>query len=258
MHSFALTPRFVVLVEYPLVADPLSLLAGRPILDSYHWRPRRGTRFTVVERATGRVVTRTVTEAFFCYHQVNAFEDGDALVVDLPAMPGEQGLRQFLLAELRGSSARTPAGELRRYRVPLDGGPVTYRLLTTTVLEFPRIAYEQVAGLPYRVVFGVGTQESRTTSFADRLVKVDVETGTTSTWSRPGCWPGEPVPVSPPGVPGVTAAEDAGVVLSVVLDTVARRSFLLVLDAASFTEVARATLPHAVPLGFHGQWFGAA
>ncbi len=255
MHSFAMTPRFVVLVEYPLVADPVSLLAGRPIIDSYHWRPRRGTRFTVVERATGEVVVRTRSEAFFCYHQVNAFEDGDALVVDLPAMPGEQGLRQFLLAELLGSGARTPAGELRRYRVPLDGGAVSYRLLAAAPLEFPRIAYEQVSGRPYRWVFGVGAAQSRTTTFGDRLVKVDVETGTVLTWRAPGCWPGEPIPVSPPSNGGPAPAEDEGVLFSVVLDAERRRSFLLVLEATSFRELSRIWLPHAVPLGFHGQWF---
>jgi len=253
MHSFAMTPRFVVLVEYPLVADPLALLMGRTILDSYQWRPLRGTRFTVVERATGAVVSRTRTEAFFCFHQVNAFEDGDDLVVDLPVMPGEQGLKQFLLAELMSTSARTPAGELRRYRVPTGGGPITYRLLSTAPVEFPRIAYEQVSGQPYRYVFGVGTLESRTTSFGDRLVKIDVETGAVRTWSEPGCFPGEPIPVAPPGPPA--PREDDGVLLSLVLDGVARRSFLLVLDAGTLTELARVPLPHPVPHGFHGQWF---
>ena len=43
--------------------------------------------------------------------------------------------------------------------------------------------------------------------------------------------------------------------LSLVLDARARRSFLLVLDAATFVEVARAEVPHAAPLGFHGQWY---
>ncbi len=258
MHSFVLTPRFVVLVEYPLVADPLALLAGRTILDSYRWRPERGTRFTVVDRSTGAVRSRTRTEAFFCHHQVNAFEDGDDLVVDLPAMPGEQGLRQFLLAEMLGSTARTPAGELRRYRVPVDGGPITYWLVSTAPVEFPRIAYEQVSGQPYRYVFGTGTRESRTTSFADRLVKIDVETGVARTWAEPGCFPGEPIPVAgpTPTTPSpTTAIEDDGVLLAVVLDGRARASFLLVLAADTLTELARVPMPHPVPLGFHGQWF---
>ena len=49
--------------------------------------------------------------------------------------------------------------------------------------------------------------------------------------------------------------EDDGVVLSVVLDTNAGRSFLLVLDAGSFEEIARAEAPHHIPFGFHGQYF---
>ena len=43
--------------------------------------------------------------------------------------------------------------------------------------------------------------------------------------------------------------------LSVVLDTRRRRSFLLVLDARSFTEIARAEVPHHIPYGFHGELF---
>ena len=49
-------------------------------------------------------------------------------------------------------------------------------------------------------------------------------------------------------------AEDGGVVLSVVLDATAGRSFLLVLDAGSFEELARADAPHHIPFGFHGQY----
>jgi beta,beta-carotene 9',10'-dioxygenase len=51
--------------------------------------------------------------------------------------------------------------------------------------------------------------------------------------------------------------EDAGVVLSVVLDAAAGRSFLLILDARSFEELARAEAPHHIPFGFHGQFLRA-
>ena len=57
--------------------------------------------------------------------------------------------------------------------------------------------------------------------------------------------------------PGATE-EDDGVVLSVVLDATAEppETFLLVLDARSFTELARATTPHPVPFGLHGAFVG--
>ena len=46
--------------------------------------------------------------------------------------------------------------------------------------------------------------------------------------------------------------------LSVVLDADAGRSGLLVLDAATFEEIARADVPHAIPFGFHGQFTSSA
>jgi len=50
-------------------------------------------------------------------------------------------------------------------------------------------------------------------------------------------------------------AEDDGVLLSLVLDAAAGRSFLLVLDARDLSELARASAPHPVPFGFHGEFF---
>ncbi|MFL5590598.1 MAG: carotenoid oxygenase family protein [Ktedonobacteraceae bacterium] len=60
--------------------------------------------------------------------------------------------------------------------------------------------------------------------------------------------PGEPVFVAAPDA----ISEDEGIVLSIVLDGRKGTSFLLVLDAASFTEIARAEVPHHIPFGFHG------
>ena len=78
--------------------------------------------------------------------------------------------------------------------------------------------------------------------------------GTRREWSSAGCYPGEPIFVREPG----TEAEDAGVILSVVLDSRSGRSFLLVLDAGSFEELARAEAPHHIPFGFHGEYLRGA
>lgn len=264
MHSFAMTERHVVLVEYPHRAYPLDLLAGRSFAESYRWQPGRGTRFTVVERSSGRVVRRAMTSALFCWHHVNAFEDdgdgagdGPALVLDMPVVPGEGVMQQFFFDRIHQGGAHAAAGELRRYRVPLGERPITYRLLSTAPLEFPRLA-ERVRGRPYRYAYGVGSAGSLTTGPTDRLVKIDVGTGAATVWSAPRCLPGEPVHVAAPATPGDGGGEqreDDGVLLSVVLDAAARRSFLLVLDAATLTELARVDAPHLIPLGFHGQYF---
>ncbi len=52
--------------------------------------------------------------------------------------------------------------------------------------------------------------------------------------------------------------EDGGVILSVVLDAAAGHSFLLVLDARTMEELARAEAPHHIPFGFHGQYMRGA
>jgi len=55
MHSFATTHRYVVLVEFPYVVNPLRIRFGnRTVAESYRWKPERGTRFVVIDRGDGR------------------------------------------------------------------------------------------------------------------------------------------------------------------------------------------------------------
>jgi plastocyanin len=80
MHSFAITERYAVLVEFPFVAVPIAIpLSGRPFIENYHWRPRRGTRFRVIELETGKLRGTYEGEPFFAFHHVNAFERDDKL-----------------------------------------------------------------------------------------------------------------------------------------------------------------------------------
>jgi carotenoid cleavage dioxygenase-like enzyme len=115
-------------------------------------------------------------------------------------------------------------------------------------IELPRIDYSRANARPYRVMYAAA---ARGDDWLDELVKFDVEARELQTWHEDGCYPGEPVFVGRPG----REREDDGVVLSVVFDGAENRSFLLVLDARSFTELARAQAPHHVPFSFHGQFF---
>src|ERR1700691_2768566 len=56
MHSFAITERYAVLVEFPLIVVPLSIpLSGRPFIENYRWHAERGTRFRVIDLESGRL-----------------------------------------------------------------------------------------------------------------------------------------------------------------------------------------------------------
>ncbi len=90
----------------------------------------------------------------------------------------------------------------------------------------------------------------------DSLLKLDLENPekgvTVSQWWRAGCQPGEPIFVACPSSAGGSGSKDDGVILSVVLDTANQNTFLLILDATKWQELARVALPVSIPIGFHG------
>src|SRR3954453_8759420 len=247
MHSFGMSERYLILAEYPLRVNPLKLaFSGKPFIQNYTWRPSEPAVFQVIDRETGRLRGSYETDAFFCFHHVNAYErdGGRELVVDLVAYDDPAIIDALYLGpeEPRGP---IPATELRRYVIDLETGAVGSETLASD-LELPRIDYGRRNTKPYRYLYASRSADA----WFDQLVKIDVSDRSETVWSAPGCHPGEPIFAREPG----TDDEDAGVVLSVVLDAAAGKSSMVVLDARSFQELARAEAPHHIPFGFHGQF----
>lgn len=250
MHSFGLTERWFVLAEFPLVVNPARLaLRGRPYIENYRWKPERGTRFTLVDRASGRVGGRWSAEPCFAFHHVNAYERDGEVVVDLVAFPDARIIDELYLDRLR-EAAPIEGATLRRFVLAPGRDDASQETLSDAPLELPRINYARCNERAHRHVWAAATGDS---GWFDHLVKIDVEQRRTTTWAEPGTFPGEPVFVAAPDA----EAEDDGVLLSVVLDAASERSFLLVLDAADLRELARAEAPHHIPFGFHGQYAAA-
>ncbi len=247
MHSFGLSERWIVLAEFPFVVNPMRLAtSGRPYIENYRWKPELGTRFTLIDRATGESVGPFEAAPWFGFHHINAYDEGDEVVVDICVFEDAKVIEDFYLERLRaGKPIAEP--QVRRFRINPQSGAVGDERLVAQGFELPRINYGRCNERPYHYAWGVGNGES---GWLERIVKADLEHRETSTWSEPGCFPGEPVFVAAPGA----ADEDEGVLLSVVLDSEAGRSFLLVLDAHDLRELARAEAPHQIPFGFHGQF----
>jgi carotenoid cleavage dioxygenase-like enzyme len=249
MHSFGLTERFLVLAEFPLVVNPLALaLSGRPYIENYRWKPERGTRFTLVDRATGEALGGFRTDACFAFHHVNAYEDGEQVVVDVCTYPDAGIVEDLYLERLRAGKPIAHA-TLTRFRLRFTDRSVSSERLADGAIELPRINYRRCNERPYRHVWGNSTGAG-TSGWLERIVKIDTADELALTWSERDCYPGEPVFVARPEA----EREDDGVVLSVVLDAARSSSFLLVLDAADLTELARAQVPHHIPFSFHGQF----
>ncbi len=246
MHSFGLTPRWLVLAEFPLVVNPLRLaFSGRPYIENFRWRPELGTRFHLFDRSGGQALGPFETEARFAFHHVNSYEENGDVVVDIVSSPTAQIVEDLYLERLRQGKPIAPA-HLERFRITPASGTVTSERLADAAMELPRINYGRCNERPYRYVWGVGFDGG----WLDRIVKADVVERTTTVWSEDGCYPGEAVFVGAPD----GEREDEGVLLSVVLDGRTGNSFLLVLDASSLEELARADVPHQIPFGFHGQF----
>ena len=265
MHSFALTPRYVVLTEFPLRLDPRRFLKpGRqaPFIEQFEWEPDRGTRLVVLDRTTGSVVAEPVTDATFGFHHVNAFEraDGTELVLDLETVSDPTTIDSLYLERLRAGEMGAIVGRIERFTVDLDStgegdryGPrdatVDREMLYADGSALPTVSPTRWCR-PHRYVYAMG-METPVTEWARRVLKLDCDTGAVQTFDSGGDYFGEPIFVPAPDAD----TEDDGVVLTVALDTAAERSRLLVLDGATFEERARATLPHAAPFDFHGRYF---
>ncbi|MGD0453494.1 MAG: carotenoid oxygenase family protein [Solirubrobacteraceae bacterium] len=253
MHSFGLTERWLVLAEFPFVVNPLALaLSGRPYIENYRWKPELGTRFTLVDRVTGEATAGFHTDPCFAFHHVNAYDDGDEVVVDLCAFADAGVIEDLYLERLRAGKPVASA-ELTRFRLRPADRSVSRERLADGDIELPRINYARCNERPYRYVWGVGNGPG---GWLERIVRIDIAERSTLSWSAPGCYPGEPVFVARPHAASSPAGEheDDGVLLSVVLDAGAGTSFLLVLDAGDLSELARADAPHHIPFGFHGQF----
>jgi carotenoid cleavage dioxygenase-like enzyme len=246
MHAFATTARYVIIAEYPLVVRPLDLLLQRkPFIENYRWVPGRGTRFHVFHKDGGAAAGSFEGDAFFAFHHINAFEEGDAIVLDIAAYDDARIIGDFALDRVRDPHSEVAWPAFRRFRLVPGHSAAEIESLAPQTIELPRVAGRHEA-TAYRYAYGVDTDGS--CGIYNRLVKVDLTERSTVAWTAPRAYPGEPVFVARPG----GSDEDDGVVLSVVLDAEAAASYLVVLDARDFTELARVHVPHHIPFGFHG------
>jgi torulene dioxygenase len=85
-------------------------------------------------------------------------------------------------------------------------------------------------------------------TFMDGIIKFDNVSQKAIFWEMEAHTPGEPIFVADPE----GTAEDDGVLLTVVLDGIQEKSYLLVLDARDLKELGRAEMRGPMAFGFHG------
>lgn len=253
MHSFGASEDHLVLVEFPLRLLPLELrFTLSSFRQSFRWRPEEGTRITILSKESGQVIARHRTDPMFAFHHINAYADGDAIVVDLVAYDDARVIDDFSLERLRGRSPPSATGRIERLRIPLRSeaaaGTLRTEPLSNLPVELPRID-PRAATHRHRYVYAAVNTDPAT--FLDGVAKIDVENGSSKLWQE-DLHVNEAVFVPRPGANG---GEDDGVLLVVALDADQEKSLLVMLDAATMTERARAHIDHVIPFHFHGAFF---
>jgi beta,beta-carotene 9',10'-dioxygenase len=250
LHSFGLTRRYVAVHTQPWEFDLARFLSPDrgPIATNYVWDGSQPSQVLLIDRRRGGIAATVELEPSFVFHNINAFDDGDRVVLDVCAHRDSSIVDAMYLKNLRKDGSRVPRASIRRLIVKPGSSRVKQRDLAEGNFELPRTDYEAVNGRSYRFAYGVGVRHPRRSGFIDRVSKLDIKRERLVHWHERGAYPGEPIFVRRPAA----RREDDGVLLSVVLDAKRRTSFLLVLDARDMTELGRAAVPHHIPFGFHG------
>ncbi|GAB3731138.1 carotenoid oxygenase family protein [Amycolatopsis oliviviridis] len=249
--SFLRTPaRLVVsaLVGKVKVPDPLSAKLRQRISGNsglpYRWNPRYPARIGVMPREGGNGDIRWFeVEPCYVFHPMNAYDDGDTIVLDVVRHP------KMFDTELLGPAEGPPT--LDRWTVDLAAGKVVEERLDDQGQEFPRVD-ERLVGRPHRFGYSVSTRDGSASSGA--LLKHDLwKRSVASREFGAGAQVGEFVFVPS----SVDAGEDEGVLMGFVYDPATQKSDLTILDAGTLETVGAVHLPDRVPNGFHGNWVGA-
>ena len=245
MHDFNVTQNHVVFMDLPVVFD-LNLIAnGLP----FRFDRDAGARLGVMPRnGTNANVRWFDINPCYVFHPLNAYEDGDNIVLDVSRMSHvwRDGPMDF------------PSPMLWRWTIDTKTGSVAERQIDDHPADFPRVPDSRI-GLKHRygylMGFDVGMSLDNAKNQAGTLLKYDQESGARSSINVGlGRQPGEAVFVPADGAKN----EDDGYLITYVYDANTENSECVIYDAATMSDepIAAIHLPR-VPFGFHGSWVNA-
>ena len=247
LHDMSLTERYAVIYDLPVTFDMDLAASGSSF--PYAWDPDYQARIGLLPReGSAEDVRWFEVDQCYVFHPLNAYDDGDRVVLDVVRHP-----RMFDRNRLGPDEGRPT---LDRWTVDLVAGKVLEERLDDRGQEFPRVD-ERLVSRRHRYGYSVAVvedDEDRLDFGANALLKHDLVAGTTRAREFRNGAAGEFVMVPSSS----EAAEDEGVLMGFVYDRTRDASDLVLLDAATMDDLASVHLPVRVPYGFHGNWVPAA
>lgn len=240
LHDLAITEKYVLIFDLPCVFNLDAAMKGTRF--PYFWDDEYEARIGLLPRDGGAADVKWIpVDPCYIFHPMNAYDDGDEVVLDAVRHP------RVFDRDRRGPNEGDPV--LVRWRLNASTGTSRSSVVNDRPQEFPRIN-EDLTGHRYRFGYSAGVG----TGFAqDTLIKTDVDSGSVLYRNdQPRYGYGEPVFVARSG----STSEDDGWVMALRHDTDNDTSDLAIFDARGITDdpVAVVHLPVRVPNGFHGNW----
>lgn len=250
-HDMAFTEHYVVLNDFPLYWRPDMLEAG---IHLPRFDRNLPSRFAVVRRDGTGDVMWFEADPTYVLHFVNAYEDGDEVVLDgffqgFP-MPSAKGATSIEEAAFRGLALDNLQTVLHRWRFNLRTGTTTEEHLSERYTEFGMMN-PTTQTTPHRYVYAA-TGESGRFVF-NGLVRHDVVTGEeVAITLEPGVYCSETVMAPRVGSTG----EDDGYLITFTVDMNTDSSSCVVFDAAdpAAGPVCELRLPERISSGTHATW----
>ena len=251
-HDMAITANYAILMDLPLIQDQVARAAGKYRIFFERDLP---SRFGILSRyGSGSAIRWFEAKPCYIYHVVNAWEEGDEVVLDVCRVKNPQHQATFASPLAQMLAYMRLDAHLYRYRFDLATGRTSEGRLDDDNIEFPSVD-SRVVSRPHRYSYVMHLAPEETLLF-DGLARFDSATGEKQEhFFGPGRW-GAEAPFAPRD--GSTGETD-GYVVSFVNDEREDRAEVAVFDAQDIAAgpVARVLLPQRVPSGFHACWVRA-
>jgi len=262
IHSFSVTKNYAVFFFYPVNVDYVAMVtSGMHPLAAIRKLENEPTDIYVINLKTGKIEVQSETLPTFSAHHINAFETNDSKIqLDL-CETGFDGMGSYMLLDkMRKAEPTTGTGTSKLKRFTID-----LKSKITTVTSFPH-----KGGLPDWVNtfdFPTINEDYRGKSYCYAYGAVSIDYAQHALVKKGICdYKQDKVYMKEdhffseanfvPNPEGQN--EDDGVLVTLGYDAKLDKSYLLILDAATFTPINFAYTPHRIPYSFHGNFFDEA
>jgi all-trans-8'-apo-beta-carotenal 15,15'-oxygenase len=254
IHDFAITPHYCIFFQNPVAFNPIPYVLG--LLgagECITFQPKQPTRIILIPRTPPYEEVKILeTLAGFVFHHANAFEEnGEQIGIDSICYASLPQVDPNVSYQAVDFDALDP-GQLWRFTLNLREQTVASQLIEPRCCEFPVLNRDRV-GRTYRYLFVGAAHHPTGNAPLQGILKLDLKTGERQFWSAaPRCFAGEPIFVPKPE----GREEDDGWILTMIYDSSAHRSDLVILDALDLAggAIARLHLKYHIPYSLHGSW----